>query len=131
MKISNALRLDDDGTFAGFYFEDCCLLSLKFDEMKSKLTLEIDFSIWPDSIYYLTPKPNEWTCYRKGQINFIGIKQIDGLIDLADYEPTIDVTGEKDWGNIYGFRKEGEQIKFEICDREVSLVADEIEIIIH
>lgn len=132
MKLPIDATLLDDGKFylKGIDLEDTWLLAMHFDNELNVLSLKVDLSIWPDSNYYRTPLPKEWTCYRKAEINFVGVQEISGLFNLEDIKPSTDQNGEKDWDCIYGLRIEAAMLKFEICDREISLRADEMQLIV-
>ena len=97
----------------------------------SEFEIEIELSIWPESPYYSKPLPNEHTCYKKGKINFYGLKEILGFVALESVSPNIDPDGSKDWECIYDFRKENERFKFrtEFTNIEISCSGLEIEII--
>lgn len=132
MKLPIDATLHDDGKIylKGIDLEDTWLLAMHFDNELNALSLKVDLSIWPDSNYYRAPLPKEWTCYRKAEINFVGIKEISGLFNLEDIKPSTDQHGEKDWDCIYGLRMEAPMLKFEICGRGISLIADAMELIV-
>ena len=112
----------------GIDLEDSWLLEVIFDEENHRLSFILDFSIWPESKYYTYPNPGEWTCYRKGKMNFNKVKEITGLVNLDNIEPSIDPQGEKDWGNIYRLRIENGRFAFELEEHEMTVQADELEI---
>lgn len=132
MKLPIDATLHTDGKIflKGIDLEDTWLLAMHFDNELNVLSLKVDLSIWPDSNYYRTPLPKEWTCYRKAEINFVGVKGIIGFFNLEDIKPSTDSNGEKDWDCIYGLRIEAAMLIFEICDREISLTADEMQLIV-
>lgn len=53
---------------------------------------EIEFSLWPENPHYETPKPGDWTCYKKGQLIFTSAT-VEKLSDSkhALHQPSIDV----------------------------------------
>ncbi|OAQ40792.1 hypothetical protein A5893_07600 [Pedobacter psychrophilus] len=112
----------------GIDLEDSWLLGIEYFENKSLLIIDLEFSIWPESKYYSKPKENEWTCYKKGQIKFKEVEQLNGIISLKDFKPSIDSESEKDWGNIYGLRIEENKFKFETNDSKISLFANQLEL---
>ncbi|EOV6324833.1 hypothetical protein JKP22_22655 [Vibrio vulnificus] len=69
------------------------------------LEIELEFSIWPESEYYKTPKVGEYTCYRLGSLLFNDVSSITGLLNQSDIQPTLDPDGSKDYGNIEYFEK--------------------------
>lgn len=130
LPVNAILSVDGIIYLKGIDLEDSFLLGLHFNEDQSELCIDLEFSIWPESQYYQPPKPNEWTCYRRGQLIFNGVKQINGFSNLKDLESSIDPDGEKDWGNIHGLRMCNEQVKLATEQIEIVLVADRLEIII-
>ncbi len=132
MKLPDDSEINSDGIIylKGIYLEDSWLLGLNHDEELKVLCLKVDLSIWPESKFYSKPLLDDWTCYKKAEIKFIGIRKMTGLFDLTDIKPSIDATGEQDWDCIYGLRILENQCKFEICDREITLIADELQLII-
>ena len=80
MKLPDETQIEKDGKIylKGIDLEDSWLLGMKYDEELRVLSLKVDLSIWPESKFYRKPQPEEWTCYKKGEINFLGIKNISG-----------------------------------------------------
>lgn len=64
------------------------------------LRIELEASIWPDSIYYSKPENGEYTCYRKATLMFKGVQSIVGLKPIESVPPTTDPDGTTDFGNI-------------------------------
>ena len=64
------------------------------------LVLNLEFSIWPESEYYLSPKADEYTCYRKGSLTFLNVSDVKGLIEQPEVKGTQDLDGSIDYGNI-------------------------------
>lgn len=132
MKLPDDSNIDETGRIVlkGIDPEDSWLLEMRYDEVQHTLTLVVDLSIWPASKYYRPPIPGEWTCYRKARIHFTGIQTAEGLFDLQEVPPNIDPNGEKDWDCIYALRLEGEMVRFTLCDREITLLAQEMQLMI-
>ncbi|WP_417442067.1 hypothetical protein [Idiomarina sp.] len=61
---------------------------------------DIEASIWPSSEHYMTPKPNEYTCYRRATLAFENISECVGLLPMASVAKSTDAAGETDFGNI-------------------------------
>ncbi|GAB3536033.1 hypothetical protein [Photobacterium alginatilyticum] len=66
----------------------------------SKLVFELELSIWPESKHYVTPKADEYTCYRKAQLIFTTVTTIIGLKPQSSVHYTTDIDGSRDYGNI-------------------------------
>lgn len=64
------------------------------------VVFDVEFSLWPEHPQYHTPKPDEWTCYRKGSLIFEGVSSVQGLRQLQLVKPGIDANAELDYGNI-------------------------------
>ena len=69
------------------------------------LEIELEFSIWPESEYYKTPKAGEYTCYRLGSLLFDNVSSVTGLLNQSDIQPALDPDDSKDYGNIKYFEK--------------------------
>jgi hypothetical protein len=84
--------------FKGIDFNDSFVLGWSSSE--TEITFKIEASIWPDSPHYLTPKPDEYTCYREGEIQFTGFASYSGLAEQSSVKPNKDINGSFDYGNI-------------------------------
>ncbi|BDY05602.1 hypothetical protein [Ferrimonas sp. YFM] len=89
--------------FSGIDLNDSFVMSWNLSA--SELLIELEASIWPDSELYLAPKSNEYTCYRRITVVFIGFTEVRGLIDIAIIEGTVDPDGTTDYCNIDTFLK--------------------------
>lgn len=49
---------------------------------------------------YHEPKPNEWACFHPGQLVFREVQSLVGLPDQSKVRPSIDASGEHDYGHI-------------------------------
>ena len=110
----------------GISLEDSYLIGFSYDAGALKLCLDLEFSIWPDSRFYAKPEPGEWTCSKKGQLIFSGVKEITGLSELQNQKPFMDPDGSSDWGCIYNMRIENGLLKFETEFNEIALNAEEM-----
>lgn len=70
----------------------------------NRLCFELEVSIWPESKYYVEPKLNEYTCYRKATLQFSNIISAFGLKPKPVVMPSIDPDGSTDYGNIDFFQ---------------------------
>ncbi len=66
----------------------------------SKLVFDLELSVWPESKYFVTPKADEYTCYRKAQLIFTTVTSVTGLIPQSSVHFTTDIDGSRDYGNI-------------------------------
>lgn len=87
----------------GIDFQDSFVLGWSISE--TELSIELEASIWPSSVYYQPPKLNEYTCYKRATIAFTGYSSIVGLIAQKDVQPSKDLDGSLDYGNIDSFSK--------------------------
>lgn len=84
--------------FKGIDLNDSFVLSWCHEA--DNVSFELDASIWPESEYYSTPKENEYTCYRKATLEFVGVKKVSGLKLRELVQRTTDPDGSVDFGNI-------------------------------
>lgn len=73
---------------------------LNWSHTSDHLFFELEVSIWPESEYYTAPNKNEYTCYRKAILEFLGVKTISGLKAKEAVKSTTDPDGSIDYGNI-------------------------------
>ncbi len=97
----------------------------------NSLAFEIEASIWPNSIFYSEPKPNEFTCYKNASLWFKEVKSIEGLKSMAEATSTKDPYRTIDYGNIdyLSKTKNGYMLGGDFGD--VQLVSGEIGFEIH
>lgn len=84
--------------FRGVDLNDSFVLDWCYEN--DHLSIELEASIWPESIYYSKPKKNEYTCYRKATLKFVGVKEVSGLKPKELVQSTRDPNGSIDYGNI-------------------------------
>ncbi len=87
--------------FDGIHLEDSWILS--WSKTEEGLAFQVEFSLWPNSPFYETPKANQWTCYKIGKIVFPNLISVDGLKDMEKVKPNIGPDGEKDYGSFDSF----------------------------
>ena len=73
---------------------------LNWVQDNDSLFFELEASIWPESEHYTEPKKDEYTCYRKATLGFVGVKNITGLKPKEIVQSTTDPDGSVDYGNI-------------------------------
>lgn len=84
--------------FKGIDLHDSFVLGWRLEG--GVLAFTIEASIWPDSSYYQPSKNGEYTCYRKATLAFIGADEISGVRPIEAVQPTYDLDGSTDYGNI-------------------------------
>jgi len=99
---------------------------LKWERTNSTFIIHLEFSIWPKSPHYSTPKHNEFTCYKKGVLKFFGVKELIGFVELDTIKPSTGADVEIDYGNINGFELIENRYKFETDFSDIEVVCDEI-----
>ncbi|SEI13863.1 hypothetical protein SAMN05660691_04137 [Rheinheimera pacifica] len=86
------------GVFKGIDLNDSFVLD--WSSEKNRLCFELIASIWPESKYYVEPKLNEYTCYRKATLQFVNTVSVTGLRPKSAVISSIDPDGSMDYGNI-------------------------------
>jgi len=84
--------------FKGIDLNDSFVLGWSLEP--GRLVFELEASIWPESDYYIAAKPNEYTCYRKATLEFVGINEVHGLLPIESVCFAQDPDGSIDYGNI-------------------------------
>ena len=84
--------------FKGIDLNDLFVLSWTRDN--SRLKIDIEVSIWPESKYYSKPKENEYTCYKNTILLFDGVESIEALKPIDSVRATTDLDGTVDYDNI-------------------------------
>ncbi|GAB6264492.1 hypothetical protein [Photobacterium sp. R1] len=64
------------------------------------LSFELEASVWPESKYYVEPKLNEYTCYRKAVLQFANTVSVSGLKPKSTVMSSTVLDGSSDYGNI-------------------------------
>ena len=64
------------------------------------LIFDLDASLWPEHPNYEVPKPNEWTCYKRSQLVFSGVRSASGLLSVSEVRGYTHPDGSVDFGNI-------------------------------
>lgn len=61
---------------------------------------DLEASLWPESEYYMPPKPGEYTCYRRATLAFKNVIGCIGLPSMKSAPKSADAAEEIDFGNI-------------------------------
>ena len=98
--MCNRLSMDwtELSEFKGIDLNDSFVLS--WYQTSDKVEIRLEASIWPQSAYYIKPKSDEHTCYRRATLTILGAVKVTGLLPMDTVEPTIDPDGTEDYGNI-------------------------------
>ena len=91
------------GLFKGIDLNDSFVLS--WEQVSDQLSFELEVSVWPESDYYTSPNKGEYTCYRKGRLQFVDVESSSGLKPIESVRPAIDQDGSVDYGNIDSLQK--------------------------
>jgi len=84
--------------FRGIDLNDSFIMSWELST--EQLFFEFEASIWPESMFYATPKANEYTCYRKATLSFSEIESVNGLTLMESDRYATDPDGSIDYDNI-------------------------------
>lgn len=97
--------MDLESSLYGVDLTDSFVLDWRYKG--DSLVFDLEASLWPENIAYETPKPNEYTCYKKARLVFAGVRKISGLKQKEDIVPTKDQDGSVDYGCIdsYHYRE--------------------------
>jgi hypothetical protein len=82
----------------GVMIEDCFVYGWQLDS--GNLVVDLDFSLWPGNKFYESPKTDEWTCYKRGQLIARNIEILEGLRGMSEVMATTDPDGTKDYGSL-------------------------------
>jgi hypothetical protein len=89
--------------FKGIDLNDSFVLN--WTSKNNFIVFDLEASIWPESSYYLKPKENEFTCYRKATLTFTDVTKFKGLLNKESVKPSTDLDGTKDYGEIESLSK--------------------------
>ena len=91
-----------------YYFEDSFVRSLRLGG--ASIDFDLDAVLTPGHPEYHPPPPNEQHCYRTARLSFPNPRRFE-FIQTAAVLPAIDVTGERDLGNIDGLTRSGDRFR--------------------
>jgi hypothetical protein len=84
--------------FKGIDLNDSFVLDWSYEN--NRLCFELEASIWSESKYYVEPKLDEYTCYRKATLQFVTTVSVTGLKPKSAVMSSTDPDGSIDYGNI-------------------------------
>ena len=87
----------------GVDLQDSFILGWTVSE--NEFFIQLEASIWPSSVHYTKPKPNEYTCYKKAVLTFSDFTYIESVKEQSEITPTTDLDSSLDYGNIDSFSK--------------------------
>lgn len=76
----------------------CDSFILEWSYLNNVLTFKVEASLWPGSLFYKTPKANEYTCYRIFELKITEVLSCVGLLPLTSVQPNTDPDGTSDYG---------------------------------
>jgi hypothetical protein len=119
----------DMPVFKGIDLNDSFVLS--WSRQSGELVIDLEASIWPESPFYTEPKPDEYTCYRKATLRFVGVFEVVGLESMESVRFFTDANGEIDYGNIDSLR--GSDSTYHLCGNfgEVEISGGELQFEVH
>lgn len=91
-------------TFTGVDLGDSFVLSWTLTT--SAFVIEREISLWPGHPAYEPPRPDEYTCYKRGQLIFPNARNVLGLRKPSEAQATYDPDGSIDSGNIDALAEE-------------------------
>ncbi|MDA9774290.1 hypothetical protein N9B82_04970 [Saprospiraceae bacterium] len=128
MKYKIQIQINSEGQILPLGIDLSDSFILNWNRKGSEFEIELDLSIWPKSPHYIKPAKNEFTCYKKGILRFYGIKELNSFVKLDSISPSIDLDGSFDWGCIFDFKKENEQLKFSTEFTDIRVTCDQFEL---
>lgn len=105
--------------FEDIYLADSYTLAI---ETKPDLELVVDTVLKRSHPLYTDPLPSQWACFRKMRIKFPHTRELKWL--RKTMQPTTDINGEVDYGNIYDFYLENAHYRLEADWGEVEFISD-------
>lgn len=84
--------------FRGIDLNDSFILGWRLEGQC--VIFELEASIWPESEYYIPPKPGEYTCYRRATLAFKNVTECVGLPSMKSAPKSADAAERIDFGNI-------------------------------
>ncbi|MBB1347498.1 MULTISPECIES: hypothetical protein [Pseudoalteromonas] len=103
----------------GIDLQDSFVLGWEVSE--NQFSIQLEASIWPSSVHYAEPKANEYTCYKKAVLTFSDFSSISCVNGQSAIEPTTDIDGSIDYGNIDSFIKTESGFFISACFGNVSI----------
>ncbi len=103
----------------GIDLQDSFVLGWEVSE--NQFSIQLEASIWPSSVHYFEPKPNEYTCYKKAVLTFSDFSSISCVNGQSAIEPTTDIDGSIDYGNIDSLIKTESGFFISACFGNVSI----------
>ncbi|HUP69041.1 MAG TPA: hypothetical protein VM142_04410 [Acidimicrobiales bacterium] len=112
---------------SGFLLEESYVLDI--EARPSSVSFALDLVLTPEHPHYADPAPGEQHCFRRGHIEFLGVRRL--LWTAQGAPPARDASGEVDYGNIdsfnfsdLGYELEGSWGRMELQVDEVRAVLE-------
>ena len=93
----------------GVMIEDCFVFGWRIEN--DSLVVDLLFSLWPGNPFYEEPKPDDWTCYKRGKLIARKVEIIEGLRTMSDVQRIKDLDGSVDYGSLDSAPISGDQIE--------------------
>lgn len=115
--------------FRGIDLTDSFVLGWRHEGQS--VIFDLEASIWPESEHYLSPKPDEYTCYRRATLSFKNVFECTGLLPMSSAPNSTDATGEVDFGNIDSLQILSNGFSLEGDFGAVNIKGDKLEFEVH
>lgn len=108
-------------SFESVDLQDSIVLS--WLQRSSSIEVTLEASLLPRHPLYLSPKPGERSCFRRAVLAFRNVREVDGLLQMSEVEPSVDSTGaDYDTLHVLGILDDRYYLEGEFG--EVSIVSD-------
>jgi hypothetical protein len=87
----------NDPRLSDYNFEDSFVLGISLTD--NSLCIRVELALMPTHRGYTTPDDNQARCFRRGEIYFADVRNIEVL--TLELDPSVDANGECDLGAIY------------------------------
>jgi len=91
-----------------------------------ELVVTLDIALAPDHEKYTSPPPDEVECYKRGTLKFTGVRLLGWHYE--GIRPSIDATGEADYGNVDVFHWTADHYQLEGSFGTLDLTASKVAI---
>jgi len=89
-----------ESELTGVMIDDCFVYGWR--QVAEVLIFEIDASLWPGNPHHEKPRAGEWTCYKRAELVFSGVREVSGLLPMQIVRSNTDHDGTIDYDTIEG-----------------------------
>ena len=93
---------------------------------QNSVEFQVEFALCQGHPMYHEPEPNQWACFHLGQLVFREVHALVGLPVQSEVRPSIDASGEHDYGHIDTLSCVGNEFRLSSDFGEVSFTAKDI-----